>query len=112
MNNYNQIEIQKLSSSTKEDHYLLCCNGHYYEANYPIVELLEILRNYDKQEDASLLIGGITWFSFPKEMGTTLQMNKTVSRQQSNRGRINAMQIALAVFPQRALLNRIYRLHL
>lgn len=52
MNSFNQIEIQKLSSSTQDMRYLLCCHGHYYEANYPIVELVEVLKKYEHQEEA------------------------------------------------------------
>lgn len=49
----------------------------------------------------SLLIGGLTWFSFPKETVTTLQMNKTISQQQSNWGRVSATQIGWDVFQQK-----------
>ncbi|MDE6180495.1 MAG: hypothetical protein K2G02_05130 [Phocaeicola sp.] len=49
---FKNIEIQPLATSTKEDRYLLSCNGQYYEANYPIVELLQILQEYDDEEEA------------------------------------------------------------
>ena len=50
---FKNIEIQPLATSTKEDRYLLSCNGQYYEANYPIVELLQILQEYDEEEAIS-----------------------------------------------------------
>lgn len=52
MEDYNKIEIQKLSTSAQEKRYLLVCNEQYYEANYPIVELLTDLQHYPTQEEA------------------------------------------------------------
>jgi len=42
--NYNEINIQHLSTSTTNGSYLLLCKGQYYEANHSIVELLKILQ--------------------------------------------------------------------
>lgn len=50
-----------------------------------------------------LLVGGVVYFFFPKETCTTIRMNTTVSQQQSNKGRIQASQVALKVFSERML---------
>lgn len=52
MNKYNDIIIHPLSSSTQERQYLLSCNGQYYEASLPIVELVKILQEYPVEEEA------------------------------------------------------------
>lgn len=52
MQEYCSIKIQSLSTSAKEERYLLSCNGQYYEANYPIVELLRALQKYEDENDA------------------------------------------------------------
>lgn len=52
MNKYNDIIIHPLSSSTQERQYLLSCNGQYYEASLPIVELVKVLQEYPMEEEA------------------------------------------------------------
>ena len=52
MEDYSKIEIQKLETSSKENCYLLSCNGIYYEANYSIVELIKALQCHDSKEEA------------------------------------------------------------
>lgn len=52
MEDFNKIEIQKLSVSTQEKRYLLSCDGRYFEANYPVIELLQTLQVYTTQEEA------------------------------------------------------------
>ena len=52
MEDYSKIEIQKLETSSKEDCYLLSCNGIYYEANDAIVELIKALQFHDSKEKA------------------------------------------------------------
>lgn len=47
-----------------------------------------------------VLIGGLIYGTYPSETMTTLRMNKTVSQQQSNEGRMDATQIALDIFQQ------------
>ena len=44
MNMYTNIQIHPLASSTQEKRFLLSCNGRYYEAALPLVELLEELQ--------------------------------------------------------------------
>lgn len=51
-----------------------------------------------------LLVGLLTFVCFPIEMKTTLQMNRTVSQQQSTEGRINAAQVGWEMFKERPLL--------
>lgn len=46
----------------------------------------------------------ITGLCFPKEMTTTLQMNRTTSQQQSTQGRVTAIQAAREVFLKRPVL--------
>lgn len=41
---YTNIQIHPLASSTQEKRFLLSCNGRYYEAALPLVELLEELQ--------------------------------------------------------------------
>ena len=41
---YTNIQIHPLASSTQEKRFLLSCNGRYYEAGLPVVELLEELQ--------------------------------------------------------------------
>nr|WP_293711061.1 hypothetical protein [uncultured Parabacteroides sp.] len=50
MNEYNNIIIHPLASSTQGKRYLLSCNGLYYETGYPIIELLTELQRYPKEE--------------------------------------------------------------
>ena len=50
MNEYSNIIIHPLASSTQDNRYLLSCNGQYYEAGYPIIELLAELQRYPKEE--------------------------------------------------------------
>lgn len=45
----------------------------------------------------------LTGICFPREMKTTLQMNRTVSQQQSTEGRINATQAGWDTFRQRPI---------
>lgn len=52
MNDFSQIKIHHLSASTKEERYLLSCNGRYYEANSLIVELLQTLQQHTDEETA------------------------------------------------------------
>lgn len=52
MKDFNKIEIQKLATSSKENCYLLSCNGIYYEANDSIVELIKALQSHDSKEEA------------------------------------------------------------
>lgn len=52
MNKYSDITIHSLSSSTQQRQYLLSCNGQYYEASHPIVELVNILQEYQEEEEA------------------------------------------------------------
>lgn len=51
----------------------------------------------------SLVAGLLTAVCFPTEMKTTLQMNRTVSQQQSTEGRINATQVAWEAFREHPL---------
>lgn len=50
MNEYNNIIIHPLASSTRGKRYLLSYNGLYYETGYPIIELLTELQRYPKEE--------------------------------------------------------------
>lgn len=52
MNKYNSISIAPFSSSTEKEHYLLSCNGRYFEVNQSLVELLTDLQQNDTQEEA------------------------------------------------------------
>lgn len=52
MESYKLINIQKLATSSVEDKYLLSYNGRYYEANYPLVELLNCLQKSSSQKEA------------------------------------------------------------
>lgn len=52
MNEYSNIIIHPLASSTQDCRYLLSCNGHYYETSFPIVELLTELQEYSTEEEA------------------------------------------------------------
>ncbi|WP_300704307.1 hypothetical protein [Bacteroides sp.] len=52
MKDYNDIEIQYLTTSTNEARYLLYCKDHYYETNYSIVELLQNLQEFKNEEEA------------------------------------------------------------
>lgn len=52
MKDFNKIEIQRLATSSKENCYLLSCNGIYYEANDSIVELIKALQSHDSKEEA------------------------------------------------------------
>lgn len=52
MNEYNNIIIQPLASSTHDRRYLLSCNEQYYEAGYPIVDLLTELQEKSTEEEA------------------------------------------------------------
>lgn len=52
MNEYSNIIIHPLASSTQDNRYLLSCNGQYYEAGYPVVELLTELQEYPTEEEA------------------------------------------------------------
>lgn len=51
----------------------------------------------------TLLIGVVVYSLFPKEMQTTLLMNKTVSQRESNKGRLQTTITVLDVFRQRPL---------
>lgn len=52
MNLYQQIEFQPLSASVTEPCYLLSCNGRYYEAGQPMVELLQKLQSHPSEDEA------------------------------------------------------------
>lgn len=52
MNKYNSISIAPFSSSTEKEHYLLSCNGRYFEVSQSLVELLTDLQQNDTQEEA------------------------------------------------------------
>ena len=52
MNKYNDISIHSLASSTQEGRSLLSCQGQYYEASQPIVELVEELKRHETEEEA------------------------------------------------------------
>lgn len=52
MNEYSNISIHPLASSAQNNRYLLSCNNHYYETDYPIVELLTELQEHNGEEDA------------------------------------------------------------
>lgn len=52
MNKYNTISISPFSSSTEKEHYLLSCNGRYFEVNQPLAELLTDLQQNETQEAA------------------------------------------------------------
>lgn len=52
MEEYKKIEIQKFATSSKENSFLLSCNGVYYEVNDSIVELVNALQHHDSKEDA------------------------------------------------------------
>lgn len=52
MKDFNKIEIQRLATSSKENCYLLSCDGIYYEANDSIVELIKALQSHDSKEEA------------------------------------------------------------
>lgn len=54
MENYKQIHIQKLETSTIKECYLLIYNGLYYEASAPVVELLLCLQDGKNMDDAIL----------------------------------------------------------
>lgn len=56
MNKYSNIIIHSLASSTQDKRYLLSCNGQYYEASYPIIELLTELQKYPIEEAVSFYI--------------------------------------------------------
>lgn len=51
MNEYSNIIIHPLASSTQDKRYLLSCNGQYYEAGYPIIELLTELRKISGKDE-------------------------------------------------------------
>lgn len=75
MQGFKNIEIQPLATSAKEERYLLSCNGQYYEANYPIVELLRVLQKYDDEEEA------IYHYVVRKEMKYDVaQVKETINR--------------------------------
>ena len=52
MNIYNNINIYPFYTSMKDKYFLLSYNGQYYEATYPIVELLTELQKYSTKEEA------------------------------------------------------------
>lgn len=52
MNLYKDITIHPFASSAQEMHYLLFCNGQYYEVSYPIVELIMELQHKTTKEEA------------------------------------------------------------
>lgn len=52
MNLYTHITIHPLASSTREMHYLLFCNGQYYEVSYPIVALIMELQHKTTKGEA------------------------------------------------------------
>lgn len=51
MNLYDNIVIHPFFSSTHEKRFLLFCNGQYYEASLAVVELVETLQQYPREED-------------------------------------------------------------
>lgn len=60
--------------------------------------LVKPYREKIKLLSATLLVGVVICFSFPRETLTTLRMGQTVSQQQSTQGRIQGTQAALQVF--------------
>lgn len=52
MNEYKNIIVQPLASSTQDNRFLLSYNGQYYEANHSIVELLNLLQESSTKEEA------------------------------------------------------------
>lgn len=52
MNRYKEITIYPFSSSAQGGRSLLCFHGQYYEANGPVVELLEELQQHATEEAA------------------------------------------------------------
>ncbi len=52
MNEYKNIIVQPLASSTQENRFLLSYNGNYFEANHSIVELLNLLQESSTKEEA------------------------------------------------------------
>lgn len=51
MNLYDNIIIYPLSSSVRENRFLLSCNGLYYEASLAFTELVETLQQYQTEEE-------------------------------------------------------------
>lgn len=51
MDPYNEISIQPLAVSTREERFLLSRNGRYYEASRPLVDLLQSLQKHEKEEE-------------------------------------------------------------
>lgn len=51
MNEYSNILIYPLSSSTQEEQYLLCYNRQYYEASCTLVELVKELQQHPTEEE-------------------------------------------------------------
>ncbi len=49
MNEYKNIIVQPLASSTQDNRFLLSYNGNYFEANHSIVELLNLLQESSKK---------------------------------------------------------------
>ena len=52
MNEYCNIEIQKLASSAASGRYLLGYNGKFFEANSYVVELINCLQEYADEDVA------------------------------------------------------------
>ena len=52
MNEYKNIIVQSLASSTQDNRFLLSYNGNYFEANHSIVELLNLLQESSTKEEA------------------------------------------------------------
>ncbi len=50
-NRYDNINIYPLASSTQKSRFLLSCNGQYYEASLAVVELVEMLQQYQAEEE-------------------------------------------------------------
>lgn len=52
MNKYKQIHIQKFSSASVKERFLLVCNGRHYEAGTPMVDLIRCLQQEATREKA------------------------------------------------------------
>ena len=63
------------STSTKEERYLLSYDGQYYEANYPIVELLQALQNHTDEEE------GISFYLAHKNIKCDREQVKDIIKQ-------------------------------
>lgn len=75
MDKYSDIIINPLASSTREEQYLLSCNGQYYEANLPIVELVKELQGYSTEEEAI-----VAYISKKKGLYSSEQVHQIINK--------------------------------